>query len=143
MGTFAELKSYFLSIIYHIRILRKSCKAVLCAVLLSELNCRENQKGVLKMHSSLDLLACRITTNMASSSDVLVRICGQEIIKYDLEIKALIQVDFILYINVSVMVLLSGFSDKLTNVIVTERRGHNCRVCVRIDSCFFSLCVRI
>ncbi|XP_073680044.1 vesicle transport protein SEC20 [Garra rufa] len=28
---------------------------------------------------------------MASSSDVHVRICGQEIIKYDLEIKALIQ----------------------------------------------------
>lgn len=29
---------------------------------------------------------------MASSADVHVRICGQEIIKYDLEIKALIQV---------------------------------------------------
>lgn len=36
--------------------------------------------------------ACRTTTNMASSADVHVRICGQEIIKYDLEIKALIQV---------------------------------------------------
>ncbi len=45
---------------------------------------------------------------MASSSDVHVRICGQEIIKYDLEIKALIQVDFILYINVSAIVLPSG-----------------------------------
>lgn len=31
------------------------------------------------------------TTKMASSVDVHVRICGQEIIKYDLEIKALIQ----------------------------------------------------
>lgn len=29
---------------------------------------------------------------MASSADVHVRICAQEIIKYDLEIKALIQV---------------------------------------------------
>uniref|UniRef100_A0A4W5NQ48 BCL2 interacting protein 1 n=1 Tax=Hucho hucho TaxID=62062 RepID=A0A4W5NQ48_9TELE len=35
-------------------------------------------------------LSCR-TTEMASSQDVHVRICGQEIIKYDLEIKALIQ----------------------------------------------------
>jgi len=35
---------------------------------------------------------------MASSADVHVRICGQEIVKYDLEIKALVQVtlDFIL-----------------------------------------------
>lgn len=34
----------------------------------------------------------RRKTNMASSMDVHVRICAQEIIKYDLEIKALIQV---------------------------------------------------
>lgn len=40
----------------------------------------------------LSLLLCRTKTNMASSADVHVRICGQEIIKYDLEIKALIQV---------------------------------------------------
>nr|XP_055036902.1 vesicle transport protein SEC20 [Misgurnus anguillicaudatus] len=45
----------------------------------------------MKKRLSLDLLIFRITTNMASSSDVHVRICGQEIIKYDLEIKALIQ----------------------------------------------------
>lgn len=38
------------------------------------------------------LPACRTKTNMASSADVHVRICAQEIIKYDLEIKALIQV---------------------------------------------------
>lgn len=38
--------------------------------------------------------SCRktIKTNMSSSAAVHVRICGQEIIKYDLEIKALIQV---------------------------------------------------
>ena len=36
--------------------------------------------------------ACRRKTTMASSSNVHVRICGQEIVKYDLEIKALIQV---------------------------------------------------
>lgn len=40
----------------------------------------------------LSLMLCRTKTNMASSADVHVRICGQEIIKYDLEIKALIQV---------------------------------------------------
>ncbi|XP_053503984.1 vesicle transport protein SEC20 isoform X1 [Ictalurus furcatus] len=39
----------------------------------------------------LDLFALRTTTKMASSSDVSFRICVQEIIKYDLEIKALIQ----------------------------------------------------
>ncbi|KAF3841024.1 hypothetical protein F7725_006886 [Dissostichus mawsoni] len=40
---------------------------------------------------SFEPTACRTTTNMASSADVHVRICGQEIIKYDLEIKALVQ----------------------------------------------------
>lgn len=34
----------------------------------------------------------RLKTNMSTLGDVYVRICGQEIIKYDLEIKALIQV---------------------------------------------------
>lgn len=42
--------------------------------------------------SSFGRPGCRTKTNMASSMDVHVRICGQEIIKYDLEIKALIQV---------------------------------------------------
>lgn len=43
----------------------------------------------------LDLRVCRrkrLKTNMSACGDVHVRICGQEIIKYDLEIKALIQV---------------------------------------------------
>lgn len=43
----------------------------------------------------LDLRVCRrkrLKTNMSTYGDVHVRICGQEIIKYDLEIKALIQV---------------------------------------------------
>lgn len=43
-------------------------------------------------HMFLDLQGCHIKTNMSSSADVHVRICAQEIIKYDLEIKAIIQV---------------------------------------------------
>lgn len=44
---------------------------------------------------------------MSTDGDVHVRICGQEIIKYDLEIKALIQVrlklcfEFILFIDLN------------------------------------------
>lgn len=37
---------------------------------------------------------------MSTYDDVHVRICGQEIIKYDLEIKALIQVRLKLYFGV-------------------------------------------
>lgn len=40
----------------------------------------------------LDLCFRRMKTNMSSSADVNVRICAQEIIKHDLEIKALVQV---------------------------------------------------
>lgn len=37
---------------------------------------------------------------MSAYGDVHVRICGQEIIKYDLEIKALIQVRLQLYFEI-------------------------------------------
>lgn len=55
-----------------------------------------NRASPLVTEVFLDLHVCRrgnrLKTNMSTLGDVHVRICGQEIIKYDLDIKALIQV---------------------------------------------------
>lgn len=76
---------------------------------------------------------------MASSSDVHVRICGQEIVKYDLEIKALVQVVFILPIIISARVLLSSSSDKNKDVAViamalSVSMNGNSKLCVFLVS---------
>lgn len=71
---------------------------------------------------ALDLRCRRIKTNMSSCADVHVRICGQEIIKYDLEIKALIQVRtgeqamclLLMLVSVFVRVRTTGSQVKLT-----------------------------
>lgn len=64
---------------------------------------------------------------MASSSDVSVRICVQEIIKYDLEIKALIQVgcsEKTLTLVKSVFVKLKVFLTRLSVCCVFFSSGH-------------------
>lgn len=57
-----------------------------------DLSTGNNYRFAFVRYCILGLLGCHTKINMSSSTDVHVRICGQEIIKYDLEIKALIQV---------------------------------------------------